>query len=252
MNFKNRVALITGAGSKRGIGRAVGIQLAARGATVVLSDINLEGVKEACNEINAQGGKSFPIQLDVSRRSEVKNAVKEIAERFGTIDILINNAGISLPTRLLDISENEWDKIFNVNLKSIFFLTQEVLPLMKKQNYGRIVNLSSVAAKRGGGLFGGAHYSASKAAVLGFTKAVAREVASFGITCNCVAPGVIDTDLTGNLLTEEMEIERMRTIPMGRKGSPSEVAYTIAFLATEEAGYITGEEIDINGGMHID
>lgn len=252
MNFDNRVVLVTGAGSKRGIGRETAKQFASRGATVFLADLNYQGVEEASEEIRASGGEAYPIQLDVSLRQEVEKAVSEIIQRAGKIDILVNSAGISLPTRIHEITEEEWDKIFAINIKGIFFLTQQVLPYMKQQGYGRIINISSVAGKRGGGLFGGAHYSASKAAVAGFTKAVAREMATFGITSNCVAPGVIETDLTGDLLTEEMERERMKTIPMGRKGTASEVAHTILFLASEEAGYITGEEVDINGGMHID
>lgn len=252
MDFKNRVALVTGAGSAKGIGRATGLLLARKGAAVALTDINYDGVKEAVEEIKSEKGTAVGFKLDVSNRLEVEKVVKEILDRFGRIDILVNCAGISLPTRILDISDEEWDRIFNVNLKSVYYLTQAVLPHMKANGYGRIVNISSVAGKRGGGLFGGAHYSASKAAVAGFTKAVAREMAPYGITCNCVAPGVIETNLTGDLLTEEMERERMKTIPMGRKGTPEEVAHTVAFLASEKAGYITGEEVDVNGGMHID
>lgn len=252
MNFTGRVALITGSGSKRGIGRETARQLAARGATVVLSDLNLAGVQEAAQEIIDQQGKAYGIQLDVSKRSEVEKAVNEIVERYGKIDIVVNNAGISLPTRVLDITDDEWDKIFNVNVKSVLYTTQAALPHMKEQQYGRIVNVSSVAGKRGGGLFGGSHYAASKAAISGFSKAVAREMATFGITCNTVLPGVIGTDLTGDMLTPEIEKRRTEGIAMGRIGTAADVAYTIAFLASEQANYITGEEIDINGGLHID
>lgn len=141
---------------------------------------------------------------------------------------------------------------FNAGVNSIYHMTQVVLPFMKNQKYGRIVNLGSVSGKRGGGVFGGSHYSAAKAAVAGFTKAVAREMAPFGITCNSVAPGLIGTDITGGLLTEEVKAEQVKGIPVGRVGNVTDVAYTIAFLASEQAGYITGEEVDINGGMHID
>lgn len=252
VNFQNRVALITGAGSKRGIGRETAKQLAYRGATVVLADIDFEGVKEAAEEINAQNGKAYPVQLDVTNRAQVSSTVQEIISKFDKIDILVNNAGITRPTRVLEIPEEEWDLIFQVNVKSIYYLTQEVLPHMKRQNYGRIVNLGSVSGKRGGGVFGGSHYSAAKAAVAGFTKAVAREMAPFGITCNAVAPGLIGTDITGGMLTEEVKNEIIKGVPVGRIGTVTDVAYTIAFLASEQAGYITGEEIDINGGMHID
>lgn len=252
MKFDQRIALITGAGSKRGIGREIARQLSSRGAAVVLADIDMNGVQEAAKEIEESGGTAAAIQLDVTDRRRISQAVKGIVTQFGQIDILVNNAGITRPTRVLDIPEEEWDLIFNINMKGVFHLTQEVLPYMKQNNYGRIVNLSSVSGKKGGGVFGGSHYSAAKAAASGFSKAVAREMAPFGITCNSVAPGLIGTEITGGLLTPEIKEELVRGIPVGRIGTIADVAYTIAFLASEEAGYITGEEIDINGGMHID
>lgn len=253
MNFENRVALITGAGSQRGIGRETAKQLASRGATVVVADINFEGVQDTAKEIEKMGrGRAYAVHLDVTDKNQVAGVVKEIVDRFGRLDILVNNAGITRPTRVMDIPEDEWDLIFKVNVKSIYYLTLEALKVMKRQNYGRIVNLGSVSGKRGGGVFGGAHYSASKAAVAGFTKAVAREMAPYGITCNVVAPGMIETDITGGMLTEEAKQAQIRAVPVGRLGRVQDVAYAIAFLASEEAGYITGEEFDINGGMHID
>ncbi|MBP1155776.1 MULTISPECIES: SDR family NAD(P)-dependent oxidoreductase [unclassified Paenibacillus] len=252
MNFDQRIALITGAGSKRGIGREIARQLASRGAAVVLADIDVSGVQEAAKEIEDSGGIAVSIPLDVTDRKQISQAVSDIVNRFGKLDILVNNAGITRPTRVLDISEEEWDLIFKINMKGVFHLTQEVLPYMKQNSYGRIINLGSVSGKRGGGLFGGSHYSAAKAAVSGFSKAVAREMAAFGITCNSVAPGLIGTEITGGLLTPQLKEELVRGIPVGRIGTIGDVAYTIVFLASEEAGYITGEEIDINGGMHID
>lgn len=252
MNFEEKTALITGAGSKRGIGREIAKQLAVRGATVILTDLDEDGVQEAAKEIEASGGSAFPVRLDVTNCLQVSAAIDEIVDRCGSIDILVNNAGITRPTRILDISEQEWDSIFNVNMKGVFFMTQAVLPHMKERNYGRIVNLGSVSGKRGGGVFGGSHYSAAKAGVAGFTKAVAREMAPFGITCNSVAPGLIGTEITGGLLTPEKKTELEQGIPTGRIGTVADVAYTVIFLASEAAGYITGEEVDINGGMHID
>jgi NAD(P)-dependent dehydrogenase (short-subunit alcohol dehydrogenase family) len=252
VDFKNRVALITGAASEKGIGREIARQLASRGATVVISDINEQGLEVAVNELKELGGEAYSVVLNVSDRNQVNEKVKEVVGKFGKIDILVNNAGVTRPTRVLDIEEKEWDFIFDINMKGTFFLTQEVLPHMKEQGYGRIVNLGSVSGKRGGGIFGGSHYSAAKAAVTGFTKAVAREMAPFGITANTVEPGLIGTEITGGLLTEEKKEVLKTDIPVGRIGTVADVAYTIAFLASENASYITGEEIDINGGSHID
>ncbi|RBW68406.1 SDR family NAD(P)-dependent oxidoreductase [Bacillus taeanensis] len=252
VNFDNRVALITGAASEKGIGREIARQLAKRGALVVLSDINEEGLAVAVQEIQDLGGKAASVILNVTDRNQVNQQVAEIVKEYGKIDILINNAGVTRPTRVLDIEEKEWDFIFDINMKGTFFLTQEVLRYMKEKNYGRIVNLGSVSGKRGGGIFGGSHYSAAKAAVTGFSKAVAREMAPFGITCNTVEPGLIGTEITGGLLTEEKKEVLKNDIPVGRIGTVADVAYTIAFLASENASYITGEEIDINGGSHID
>ncbi|QHZ48468.1 SDR family NAD(P)-dependent oxidoreductase [Bacillus sp. NSP9.1] len=252
MKFENRVAFLTGAASEKGIGREIARQLSARGATVVLADINESGLKNASEEIQKLGGEVHTVKLDVTNRTEVDHTVKEVVNKYGKIDILVNNAGITRPTRVMDISEEEWDLIFNINMKGVFFLTQAVLPYMKEANYGRIVNLGSVSGKRGGGIFGGSHYSAAKAGVTGFSKAVAREMASFGITCNTVEPGLIGTEITGGLLTDDKKAVLKADIPVGRIGKVEDVAYAIAFLASEGASYITGEEIDINGGSHID
>lgn len=253
MNFENNVALITGAGSKGGIGIEIAKQLSSQGATVILADINEAGVQSSVQEIEAHGGKAYPIIVDVANKEQVQQGVKEVTEKFGKIDILVNNAGISRPTRVVEIEEKEWDLVFNVNMKGTFFFTQAVLPSMKQNNYGRIVNVSSVSGKRGGGIFGGSHYSAAKAGVTGFTKAVAREVAGFGITCNSVAPGLVGgTEITGDMLTEEKKAAIQKEIPVGRVGKVEDIAYSIAFLASEGASYITGEELDINGGSHID
>ncbi|SDH27290.1 NAD(P)-dependent dehydrogenase, short-chain alcohol dehydrogenase family [Alteribacillus persepolensis] len=254
MDFKNRVVLITGSASKKGIGRETARQVGQKGAAVVLTDIDESGLADAKEEIGQyNNGKAMALKLDVKNKTEVNEAVQKVIKEFGKIDILINNAGISRPTRVQEISEEEWDLIFDINMKGIFFLTQAVLPHMKECNYGRIVNLSSVSGKRGGGIFGGSHYSAAKAAVTGFTKAVARETAAYGITCNTVAPGLIGgTNITSGLMTEDKETAIVEGIPAGRVGEVKDVAYSITFLASEGASYITGEELDINGGSHID
>ncbi|MFG6150217.1 SDR family NAD(P)-dependent oxidoreductase [Halobacillus sp. B23F22_1] len=254
MNFEGRVLLITGAGSEKGIGRETARQVSKRGAAVVLADIDEEGLASAQKEISQlNNGKTMTVKLDVTDKRASQQVVEDIIDKFGHIDILVNNAGISRPTSVVDIAEEEWDMVFNINMKGTFFLTQAVLPFMQEAKYGRIINLSSVSGKRGGGIFGGSHYSAAKAAVTGFTKAVAREMAPFGITCNTVAPGLIGgTNITEGKMTSEKEISIIEGIPARRVGVVEDVAYSIAFLASEGASYITGEELDINGGSHID
>jgi len=177
--------------------------------------------------------------------------VADVMEKFGRIDVLVNNAGISQKVTVADMALDDMKKIFNVNMFGLFLITQAVCEVMKKQNYGRIVHLSSVSGKRGGGIFGGAHYSASKAAVLGFSKNLAREVSQYGITTNCVCPGLINTEIWKSLSDADRDAV-IASIPMGRPGETQEVANAIVFLASREASYITGEEIDINGGSHMD
>ncbi|AGT33642.1 oxidoreductase [Geobacillus genomosp. 3] len=247
----DRVAIVTGSGSKRGIGRTIALTLAKQGAIVVVADLNWDGVQETVNAITEAGGKALGVELDVTSKQSNEAMVEKVLETYGRIDILVNNAGISQKVTVEDMQLEDMVRIFNVNMFGLFLCTQAVLGQMKKQKYGRIINVSSVSAKRGGGIFGGAHYSASKAAVLGFSKNLAREVALDGITVNCVAPGLIDTDIWKSL-PEEQAKEVIAGIPMGRPGQTEEIAAAIAFLASEEASYITGEEIDINGGSHMD
>ena len=181
----------------------------------------------------------------------VKELVNKIVDKYGRIDVLVNNAGISQKVTVADMTLDDIKRIFNVNMFGLFLITQAVCEVMKKQKYGRIVHLSSVSGKRGGGIFGGAHYSASKAAVLGFSKNLAREVSEYGITTNCVCPGLINTEIWKSLPKEQADAV-IAGIPMGRPGETQEVANAIVFLASKEASYITGEEIDINGGSHMD
>ncbi len=252
MSFEKRVAVVTGAGSPRGIGRSIALTLAKRGADVVVADLDLAGAEKVAGEIRALKGGAMAARVDVTKKESVDELVRQVLDRFGRIDILVNNAGITQPIKVMDMTEADWDRIMAVNLKGTFLCSKAVLPAMIRQGYGRIVNMSSVSAKRGGGVFGGAHYSAAKAGILGFAKALAREVAACGITVNSVAPGLIATDIRGGLESPERQKEMSRDIPVQRLGTPEEVAATVAFLASEEAAYITGEEIDINGGSHMD
>lgn len=250
-DFNNRVVIVTGSGSKKGIGRTIASTFAKQGASVVVADMNIEGINDTVNAINEAGGKAIGVELNVTSKESVDDMVAKVLEAFGRIDVLVNNAGISQKVTVEDMTLEDMTRIFNVNMFGLFLCTQAVMETMRKQKYGRIVSLSSVSAKRGGGVFGGAHYSASKAAVLGFSKNLAREVALDGITVNCVAPGLVNTDIWKSL-PEDLAKSVIAGIPMGRPGETNEVAATILFLASEEASYITGEEIDINGGSHMD
>ncbi|MCY7432047.1 3-oxoacyl-ACP reductase FabG [Bacillus safensis] len=249
--LKNQVAIVTGSGSEKGIGRTIAFTLAEQGASVVVADINQEGIQCTVEAIKNAGGKAIGIEVNVTNKESIDQMVKETLVSFGRIDILVNNAGISQKVTVQEMTLEDMTRIFSVNMFGLFLCTQAVLETMKKQRYGRIINLSSVSAKRGGGVFGGAHYSASKAAVLGFSKNLAREVGKDGITVNCVAPGLVNTDIWKSLSNGEAK-KVIDSIPIGRPGETKEIAAAIAFLAAKEASYITGEEIDINGGSHMD
>lgn len=249
--LKGRVAIVTGSGSKKGIGRTIALTLAKQGASVVVADLNADGIQDTVQTIQNEGGKALGVELNVTSKESVDAMIETVLNEYGRIDILVNNAGISQKVTVEDMTVEDMAKVFNVNMFGLFLCTQAVLESMKKQKFGRVVSLSSVSAKRGGGVFGGAHYSASKAAVLGFSKNLAREVAREGITVNCVAPGLVNTEIWKSLPKEDAD-NVIAGIPMGRPGETEEIASTIAFLASEEASYITGEEIDINGGSHMD
>ncbi len=247
-----RACIVTGAGSARGIGRAVALAMVAQGAALTLCDVDAESVKQLADHITNIGGRVIHLKADVTSEEDVAKVVQATIDQWGKVDILVNNAGITQPVKVLDTSVADWDRVVNVNLKGTFICSKAVLPNMINNGYGRIVNLSSVSAKRGGGVFGGAHYSAAKAGVLGFAKALAREVSPYGITVNSVTPGLIATDIRGGLESPEEQKRMSADIPCRRMGTPEEVAASICFLASEEAAYITGEEIDINGGSHMD
>ena len=251
LDFNGQVVIVTGSGSPKGIGRTIAQTFARQGATVVLTDINQEGLDANVKEIEALGGKAYGVAGNICDKTSVDALIADVMAKYGRIDVLVNNAGISQKVTVADMTMADIQRIFNVNMFGLFQITQAVCEVMKKQNYGRIVHLSSVSGKRGGGVFGGAHYSASKAAVLGFSKNLAREVSQYGITTNCVCPGLINTEIWKSMPKEQADAV-IAGIPMGRPGETQEVADAIVFLASKEASYITGEEIDINGGSHMD
>lgn len=251
LDFTNQVVVVTGAGSPKGIGRTIAQTFGKQGAKVVICDINQAGLDANVEEMKKMGIEAAGFEANLTDPEAVKELVNKIVDKYGRIDVLVNNAGISQKVTVADMTLDDIKRIFNVNMFGLFLITQAVCEVMKKQKYGRIVHLSSVSGKRGGGIFGGAHYSASKAAVLGFSKNLAREVSQYGITTNCVCPGLINTEIWKSLPKEQADAV-IAGIPMGRPGETQEVANAIVFLASKEASYITGEEIDINGGSHMD
>jgi len=245
MDISNKIAIVTG--SSRGIGRAIALKLAEVGATVVVNDID-ETVKAVAQEIKAMGRQSLPILADVSSSSDVARLVEETIANYGRIDILVNNAGIARDQLLLRMSDEDWDKVLDVNLKSVFLCTKAVLRHMVKQRWGRIISIASIVGIVGNK--GQANYASAKAGIIGFTRTVAKEVASHGITANAIAPGFIDTDMTQRL-KEDWKQQLKKQIPLGYFGSSRDVAEAVAFLASEEARYITGQVLGVDGGMAI-
>jgi len=245
LGLEGKVALVTGAAS--GIGRATALALAREGATVALGDVDSTGAEAAAQEALGVGRSAMAVRFDVSSEKECSAAVQRVRGELGRIDILVNNAGILSLCRLGEISSSEWDHMFATNLKGAFLLSQDVLPQMMDRGWGRIVNVSSMAGKVGG-LVAGAHYSASKAALICLTKSLARVGAPSGVTVNAVAPAFIRT----SMFTEEQLAAEVERIPVGRVGEVEEAADAVLFLASERAGFITGETININGGMLMD
>ncbi len=244
-DLAGRVALVTGAG--QGMGKAVAKALAERGAKIVVNDVNQRQADAVAAELRDNGSEAIAIPADVSAASAVRRMVEEAVFCFGTVHVLINNAGVLRPTRVLDIPEEEWDWVLAVNLKGTFLCSQAVLPLMIANKWGRIVNFSSTAGKSVSTI-GGAHYTAAKAGVLGFTRHLAKEVAAHGITVNAVCPGLIDTEMVRATIDEARCEAYARSFPIPRLGRPEEVAELVAFLASDRAAYITGAALDINGG----
>ena len=244
MTFSGRVALVTGA--SQGIGRACAVRLAKAGATVVVAARNQQKLDEVVQEISAAGGLAAPFVLDVADEEQIKTVFKAAIAQFGKIDILVNNAGVTHDQLIMRMKRADWDSVLNTNLTSAYLCTQQVIGPMLKQRWGRIINIASVFGQTGQA--GQANYAASKAGLIGLTMAVARELASRSITCNAVAPGFIETAMTA-VLTGEFKENALKMIPLGRTGTPDEVAHAVEFLSSEQAGYITGHVLNINGGM---
>ena len=241
----NQVAIVTGAA--QGMGAAIAGRLTAEGAKVVLSDINVEKVAGVTERINATiEGSAMSMKTDVTKEDEVAEMVEATIAHYGSVGILVNNAGILYPTRIDYVTKAEWDEVLDVNLNGSFLCSKAVLPIMKENKFGRIVNMSS-SAGRSVSTLGGVHYTAAKAGVLGLTRGMAKEVAPFGITVNAICPGLIDTEMARKNCTPEQLRAYEESFPIPRLGTPEEVAQLIIFLATD-AAYITGASIDINGG----
>ncbi|HXR16119.1 MAG TPA: 3-oxoacyl-[acyl-carrier-protein] reductase [Terriglobales bacterium] len=244
MSLSGRVALITGA--SQGIGRACALRLAASGATVAVAARNLEKLTELVQQIEASGGKAFAFPVDVTDEEQVKATFKSALAQLGKIDILINNAGITRDQLVMRMKRADWDSVLNTNLTSAYLCIQQVIGSMLKQRWGRIINITSVFGQTGQA--GQANYAASKAGLIGLTMAIAREVGSRNITCNGVAPGFIVTAMTSGF-SDEFKQNAVNMIPLGRVGTPEDVANAVAFLASDEASYITGHVLNVNGGM---
>ncbi len=242
-----RVALVTGAG--KGIGRAVALELGRRGMAVAVNYNRSE--KEAwkvTEEINSLGRRAFSFQADVSDAASVKDLFAAVNEKLGPVSVLINNSGITRDGLLLRMKDDDWRSVLDVNLSSVFYCSREALRFMAKARWGRIINVSSVVALCGN--VGQANYTAAKAGIIGLTKTIAREFGPRGITANVVAPGFIETDMT-NALKEEVRQNLLRQVPLGRPGTPADVASLVGFLASEEAGYVSGQTIAVDGGMSM-
>ena len=244
MSPSGRVALVTGA--SQGIGRTCALRLAKDGAIVVAAARNQEKLNELVAEITATGGQAVALALDVADEEQVKSSIKAAIAQFGKIDILVNNAGITRDQLVMRMKRADWDAVLQTNLTSAYLCIQQVIGSMLKQRWGRIINITSIFGQMGQA--GQANYAASKAGLIGLTMAIAREVGSRNITCNAVAPGFIETAMTANL-GDDFKQNAVKQIPLGRVGSPEDVASAVAFLASDEASYITGHVLNVNGGM---
>jgi len=243
--LSEKVAIVTGAA--RGMGYAVAKRLAAGGANVVINDIDAEAAARAASDLHSLGHKALALPGDVTSGHDVDRLVARAVDDYGEVHILINNAGMLRPTPVIDIEEDEWDLVINANLKGTYLCSRAVLPGMQKTGWGRIVNFSSTAGKNVSTV-GGAHYTAAKAGILGFTRHLAKEVARYGITVNAVCPGLIDTEMVRSTISADRAQAYADSFPIKRLGEPFEVAELVVFLASDRAAYITGASLDINGG----
>ncbi len=241
---EGRVALVTG--GAQGIGRAIALSLAQAGATVAVADILEDKLPGVIDEIRAAGGKAEGFKMNVADEDSVKQAFKDVVGQLGRLEILVNNAGITRDQLIMRMKRSEWDLVLAINLTGVFLCTQNAVPTMIKQRWGRIINISSINGQMGAP--GQANYSATKAGVIGLTMATAREVASRGVTVNAIAPGFIETAMT-QVLSPEVRETMLKAVPLGRPGTPEDIANAVRFLASEETGYITGHVLKVNGGM---
>jgi 3-oxoacyl-[acyl-carrier protein] reductase len=246
MDFKGKTVLITGAA--RGIGKTIASRFAAMGAKVVISDILTEDANATANELQKQGCKAMAFKADVSNAEEVKNLIKATVDKFSTLDVVVNNAGITRDTLIMRMSEKDWDLVLDINLKGAFLVSQAAAKVMMKQRSGKIINISSVVGVMGNP--GQANYSASKAGLIGLTKTSAKELAGRGITVNAVAPGFIDTEMT-KALPEDVREAFINVTPLKRFGTPDDIASAVIFLSSDDASYITGQILGVNGGMYM-
>lgn len=247
-NLKNKVALVTGA--RRGMGKSHALVLAAQGAKVVVTDIDLDECKKVAEEIKSSGGEAMALKMDVSNKAEVDQVFDEAIKQFGRLDILVNNAGIYSPMSFMDMSEEEFNETININLKGEFLCAQRAAKEMAKNNWGRIINIASIASGQVGvGIAGGAHYTASKGGIIGMSETLAIELAPLGINVNVIAPGAIDTPMVqAAQIPKEAMDGLLARVPLKRIGKPEEVSAMVVFLSSEEASYVTGATLHVDGG----
>jgi 3-oxoacyl-[acyl-carrier protein] reductase len=244
--MNNRVALVTGA--SRGIGKACALTLSEAGARVILAARSLENLEPVAAEIRAAGRQAFAVELDISSETSIRETFKQISSQVGAVEILVNNAGITKDGLALRMKLEDWDNVVRTNLTGTFLCCQQVLQPMMRARWGRIVNITSVVGETGNA--GQANYAASKAGIIGMTKSLAQEMGSRGVTVNAIAPGFIETDMTG-ALPEDLKEKLLTNIPLRRMGQPADVAASVRFLASEESAYITGHVLDVNGGLYM-